>query len=354
MDALFEGPLPDEREATCSDCAMCVSDDAPAHPDALAFDAHSKCCTYLPELMNFLVGRVLSDDSAEGAPGRATVEARLDAGIAVSPLGLGVPRPYALLYAHAVAHDGFGRTGSLRCPHYLDADGGKCGIWQHRMSVCTTWFCKYVRGARGKRFWQEGLRPLLEEVERTVARHCLLELDVGPAALAQLFPPPRPASGEDVSQGSQLQREPERYRKSWGRWAGREREFYLAAWRLVERMPWADVVAVGGPALRARVLLAVEGYRAVRSKALPVRPYFAGLHIVHSTADYARVWAYSPYDPLALPTPMLGLLHRFNGRPARVVMEELAREEGAVLDAAEVRRLADFGILAEPDEQPQA
>lgn len=116
------------------------------------FDPQVKCCTYLPELPNFLVGRILADEDPALAVGRATVEKRLQAGVAVTPLGLDRTPFYDLLYQHA--DTAFGRSHTLRCPHYIE-EGGLCGIWQHRNSVCATWFCKHVRGAMGFRFWKE-------------------------------------------------------------------------------------------------------------------------------------------------------------------------------------------------------
>src|SRR4051795_2370550 len=91
LDELGAGPLPDEREATCSDCAMC-SDDPQA--DGEFFDRATKCCTYIPELFNFLVGRVLADDSEDPVArrGRASVVERIRCSDGVSPLGLARPR----------------------------------------------------------------------------------------------------------------------------------------------------------------------------------------------------------------------------------------------------------------------
>ena len=50
----------------------------PTGPD-LFFHRDTKCCTYLPDLPNFLVGRILEDPDPALAPGRASVERRIDA-----------------------------------------------------------------------------------------------------------------------------------------------------------------------------------------------------------------------------------------------------------------------------------
>ena len=56
---------------------MLVSDTSGAQPET-GYNPETKCCTYMPELWNFLVGRILDDDSADTALGRASVEARID------------------------------------------------------------------------------------------------------------------------------------------------------------------------------------------------------------------------------------------------------------------------------------
>ncbi len=71
IDDLLGGPLPHESEATCEDCAMRPS--GPAAAGALVFAAETKCCTYVPEVPNFLVGRILDDPDPAFAPvARAT------------------------------------------------------------------------------------------------------------------------------------------------------------------------------------------------------------------------------------------------------------------------------------------
>src|SRR6266498_5696232 len=91
IDQLLAGPLPQESNATCDDCAMLPEDTRkPARSEAF-FNPQTKCCTYVPELPNYLVGQILSDDDPAFASGRATVEERLHLGVNVTPLGLGQP-----------------------------------------------------------------------------------------------------------------------------------------------------------------------------------------------------------------------------------------------------------------------
>src|SRR4051794_40152273 len=105
MRALVGSELENESVATCASCVMLPAADAPKpSSSATFFNPATKCCTYLPELHNFLVGAVLSDPDNHPA-GTASLERRIDEGIEVTPLGLGRPRSYLLIY-----DDGGGQT----------------------------------------------------------------------------------------------------------------------------------------------------------------------------------------------------------------------------------------------------
>ncbi len=138
MDELLAGPIPPETDATCEDCAMAPKEGEPPPSDGTFFDRNVKCCGYVPELPNFLVGRILADDNPDMATGQATTRQRIQARFAVTPLGLGQPPIYALLYQHSGA--AFGQSRTMRCPHYVEEKWGICSIWRHRNSVCVTYF----------------------------------------------------------------------------------------------------------------------------------------------------------------------------------------------------------------------
>jgi hypothetical protein len=108
IDDLLDGPLPHESEATCENCAMWPSVGSPGAA-TLAFHRETKCCTYIPALANFLVGRIVEDDDPALAPGRASIEARIDARLGVTPLGIDRPAVHALLY-HVGVSAAFGRS----------------------------------------------------------------------------------------------------------------------------------------------------------------------------------------------------------------------------------------------------
>ena len=352
IEALRGGSIPAESEATCDRCAMLAPPSSPASgenrravPDGdLFFDPRVKCCTYVPALPNFLVGRILLDPAPESAAGRASVEARIAAGVGVTPAGLEQPRAFNVLYRKGP--EAFGRSVSMRCPHY-GPDTGTCGIWRHRQSACTTWFCKFVRGAIGHRFWT-ALRHLLETVERSLAAHCVLALNPGAEAIRRLVVPPV-ADADRCLTAADLDGvpDPARHRSAWGRYAGREREFYEASARLVEAFTWSDVIRVTGAEVELAAALVKEAFRALSSDALPARPTVGPVQMVPLGPDRLRVSAYSAYDPLVIPKALGDALHFFDGRPTRSALAAIAAEAGLEVERPVVRRLADFEVLVE-------
>jgi hypothetical protein len=319
---------------------MCAAGTRQSEVSGFFFDPSTKCCTYIPALANFLVGRILADDDPAFSAGRATVEARLAAGVAVTPLGLGQPPSFALLYENTAVNS-FGRSRSLRCPHYLEP-GGRCGVWKHRASVCATWYCKHVRGATGRKFWQ-ALHRLLSEVERTLAPWCVLQLDPGPDALERLFPPRRlNAAGDDTLDDLQ---DPSVHRALWGRWFSREVEFYKECGRLVSGLSWGDVTAIGGPQIQIFSRLAREAYGALMSNELPTRLKVGDFKIVNMNRGSCWVCAYADSDPLETSRDLLDILRYFDGRTVDQTLRSITSAEGVELDRALVRKLVDFEIL---------
>lgn len=350
IDELLGGPIPDETNATCSSCAMLVSDATGAQSDA-GYNPETKCCTYMPELWNFLVGRILDDDSVDARAGRATVEARIDRGLVVTPLGLGRSRTFRLIYGTGGATT-FGLSRSLRCPHYLHEQGGLCGVWRHRESTCATWFCKHVRGAVGLNFWSH-LHQLLRAAENALAGWALLELGFDRAALAHLYEPRREENrakltGRDVDGAP----DPADIRASWGAWRGRERELYRESAHLVAALEWNDVLRLGGAQLAVYAAIVEDAYERLMNDAIPARPTPALVQITPRGRDRVRITGYSGMDALEMPAEIARLVSYFDGRPVAEVIEEISRTEGVTVDPSFVRKLADFGILREAEITP--
>lgn len=335
IDQLLAGPIPPETKATCDDCAMLPQ---PGMAQAgIVFHPETKCCTFEPALVNYRAGLILSDDDTDLAPGRRTVEERLRARVAVTPWGLHPSARFSLLYKNGA--NTFGRAPALGCPHQIE---GQCGIWRHNPATCTTWFCKHVRGATGLDFWND-LGELLREVDKQIGLWCALEVGAEPGPLARLLEMDKPLDAAEL--GGAIQED--RYRALWGRWAGRETEFYRACADRVRPLSWDDLVRICGPRVTVLSRLVRERYARLTSQAAPDRPRVGLIQIEGMVSGKYTAVTYSPYDPLRISPELTAVLPHFDGRPTDEVLQEIRVQRGIRLDPALVRRMADFRVLVE-------
>jgi hypothetical protein len=350
IDTLLLSPVSPETRATCEDCAMCAPEGAPPSSNTVYFSPQVKCCTYQPRLPNYLVGRALEDTDFAFSAGRATLEQRIDRGLGVSPLGIDQTATFGLIYEHG--HEAFGRAESMRCPHYLEEGGGRCGIWRHRNSVCATWFCKHERGALGMAFWHR-LRDLLMAVEVSLAAWCVVESDLDVEAIASLFPErPRPGTKSSLSAADvDGHLDTAMARRVWGGWLGREREFYRECALRVGPLTWEDVSRIGGPEVVVRSRLARQAHQALGSEELPERLTAGTFHILSTGRENVRVVSYTGSDPLDLAPEILEILPYFDGRPISQAVRAIEKERRVRVEEDLIRKLADFEILI--PEQPR-
>lgn len=153
---LDELPEPTEPRADCARCVMTPPRVPEAHP--WAFSTETRCCTYHPELPNYLCGRALARDDA----GAARLRARLEDPSGVTAWGVREPASWAERRVDSKRQ--FGRDVAIRCPMWI---GGElsCGIWRDRTGVCRSWFCKHEHGALSRARWRaiEGVFTHLED-----------------------------------------------------------------------------------------------------------------------------------------------------------------------------------------------
>jgi hypothetical protein len=349
LSEALPGAIPAETKATCENCAMCQQA-APNTPQTMFFNPKTKCCTYLPELANFLVGRILLEPDASAVLGRDKLEERIVKGIAVTPFGVVKPPLYDLMYTQAT--DFFGKSEAMLCPYYIE-EGGLCGVWKHRNSICATWYCKHNRGATGFVFWRT-VQKMLALVERNLAVWCILQLDLGANALKRLFPldlSNQPGTGRAPLDAKQLDglKDEADYRRVWGNWYGREVEFYKATAHLVSGLSWGQVLEIGGADLLAMATLTQEAYRTLVSEEIPPRLQSGAFRIVRTGSERHLVESYSGYDPLSIPRPLMGVLDYFDGRPTAEAVQAIYDEKDLNLTPSLVRKLADFQVLMPAD-----
>jgi Fe-S-cluster containining protein len=327
------GPIPAETRATCQTCVMLPAPGGPA--DGTYFHPATKCCAFQPHIPNFLAGRILMEEDPSIQAGREELERRIARRVAISPRWAGPGSVFDLLYRSTP--NVFGRAPELRC-QFLDANGG-CGVWKHRPAVCSTWFCKHVRGATGHNFWKVADK-LLQLVEQELGLWCLAELKVGSAevlAMSDQSSPDVSELGGEMNWGL--------YRKTWGDWVGREADFYRACARLVDPLTWEQVERVSGPRVRILAQILSDAYKHLESKAIPERLRLGRIHFTGVEAGGFRIVGYSGFDPLLMPEKLARTLKYFDGKPIEETLEAILTRENIRLDMNLVRKMVDFGIL---------
>ncbi|HVJ91360.1 MAG TPA: hypothetical protein VM580_16260, partial [Labilithrix sp.] len=225
VNDFFDRPKVIEGRATCDNCAMC--DHGQKSPVAMEFfHPDTKCCTFHPNLANYLVGSILADKSPAMAEGKKRIRAIIKTRVGVAPQFLSRPRKLTLIMSNY--SEAFGRAKSLLCPFYDGSNPeGACTIWKHRESVCMTYYCKYSGGKRGFSYWT-ALKRYLFFVEALLARSAAHAID----------PRVKEPRGdrltlEDIED---LPAKDADYRTSWQSWVGREEVFYLKCHEWVSRL----------------------------------------------------------------------------------------------------------------------
>lgn len=295
MRALLSGLetelFPPEVLATCSHCAM-----APGRPERVALRAPARCCTYQPNLPNFLVGRAL----AQGGTGAERLRGQMHTANA-----MGIPRSdaYQALYERRLYDEvGYGNDEALTCPYWEE---GRCTIHASREAVCRTWYCKLAHGARGARV-MAALKEALQEAEGVLARACLAEGS-----------PPAPGSSAE----------------EWEAW------FRACA-------AYVDSLEVENPVDVERIRAAVQE----RERPLPE---VVGVNLRHWQRETEGwgVSAWSSYDLVDVPPWIFEFFSRLDGqRSWRDVQLELGRQTGHWISDDLVLSLWRRGVLATPEE----
>lgn len=139
---------------------------------------HLKCCTFQPNLPNFLVGALITEFEKR----RESWFHEMLKSEGALPLGLRPPMEYRRKFLSRGPRD-FGRREDLLCTFY-DRETGGCRIWRHRGSVCTSFFCRSDLGPRGLRFWSL-FGDYLHHVEMCLAEEALVHLDFTPRDLSR-------------------------------------------------------------------------------------------------------------------------------------------------------------------------
>jgi len=356
LPELYRGLLPDffhqdvpaETKATCSSCAMC-KDNAQGAVDSVDgvsrfFRPDTKCCTYSPRLPNYLVGALLSDERPELAEGRRRMEEKLASRVGVTPQWVRPPAKFHFLYKNG--HQFFGRAASLRCPYFAVETGG-CTIWPYREAVCSTFFCKYVAGADGRKFYMS-MKTYLTLAEIQLSRWTALQLlpDYVLSGRDRAETQAAPLSVEDLDDTAPPAKA---YAELWKEYAGREADYYRACFKLVRELPADGLEKLLGLDGTIELKTLEKLHDTAVSPKLPRTLRFNPDATVQWMSDGSvALGAYNEYDAVALPGEAYGLLVEFTGRqPVAAVRQHLRDHKQADLSEDVLVELYRHRILVE-------
>ncbi len=228
LPEIFHQDIPPEPFSNCSNCPMIAEKmDAPDSDLAKPFSPHTKCCTFTPRIPNYMVGGILSDIDPSLIEGKERILERIKLKKGVIPNGIYPTKRYHDYY-EANAQNEFGRSKKLRCPFFVD-DKFNCTIWKYREAICSFWFCKHLASDIGAEFWKS-VTDYLKNIQGSFiaisANECGLQLvDLyGKNTSYEL-------DGENNSFNNI-----EQYSKTWGKWEGREDQYYIRCFEIVKNL----------------------------------------------------------------------------------------------------------------------
>lgn len=315
----FGSEIPEETVATCARCAM-WPDPASACSSRRGFSKQTKCCTYHPELPNYLVGALLSSRSRALATGRERLRSVISSRIGVMPQGVRRPAKHALLTTNAP--DAFGRSATLVCPYYARHDG-RCTIRPLWNAVCNTWFCKHNAGQDGWLFWQS-LKRYLSDVETALTQYALHELG-WPAD--QIIRPHASDPSLTSREVDDLPLDREAYGALWRDWVGREEALYRKTYRVAAALSRAEFEGLMGIAHTILLDDLRKKHQAQLEPKLPnVLKRNPELRTEKVDNSYVLI-GYSPLDPLMASKRVYDMLDFFDGRRANEQVCRLIEKE---------------------------
>jgi hypothetical protein len=280
------------------------------------FFPFAKCCTSMPVLPNFLVGGILQDTDPAFAEGRMQFE-REAPNAASNPLQIGLSLSGWVLRGLRP----FGKSEIQRCPYFIPRQGGMCGIWRYRESICSTWFCKYEHGANSRQFWNS-VRQLLIVLQNALSVWAASKLGIS-------------ATSSFLNQ------------LPWNQWQGREREFYIACFELVSALSWTQILEIGGNEAKTWIDAVQSAFDLLNSESIPEKLVSGNYKRYVLPNETSRFVSYNEYDLIDLPNSIAELLPRFDGRPWMNVLKSIKEETGIDVDASLVRKLWEYSILVE-------
>lgn len=224
-----------ETKATCHDC-LCSKLERGNLP---FYQKHLKCCTFHPFLPNYEVGAILSSNIVSESI-KALIREKIRLREYALPMGIFVPVAYQVKFNNRKPED-FGQREEFLCPYY-DRKNQNCGIWHHRGSVCTSYFCASDRGEAGLQFW-EMLGDYLHICEMVMAQDCVVSMGLPPECIDGQLEYINCATGTPEELASHSMSEPV-FKSHWADWGDDIEEFYLSCSRYRQSVGTEELAAL--------------------------------------------------------------------------------------------------------------
>ena len=291
----------------------------------IQFSKETKCCTYYPNLPNYLVGALLSKNDPGLKKGQELVHEIIHSRLGIVPLGVRRTRKYELLTKQAL--NAFGKSRIMVCP-FFEQDEGLCTIRPIWNATCNTWFCKYNTGHDGQRFWI-ALRRYLSRMEKVLSQYVAYKMGFEARDIILPKTDTEPWTEKDLDD-----QPPDitNYKEQWKRWVGREEDFYKESYGLIIGLSRDDFDRIAG--ITQEILLKdLEDKH--RDIILPILPKILRRNpklIVEKTRQGEYILtSYSPFDPLGVSKRVYDMLdyfdgHQSNEEASRIILDQLGAE----------------------------
>ena len=223
------------------------------------------------------------------------------------------------------------------CPYFLK-ESGNCSIWKFRESVCSTYFCKHVAGSSGKHLWSD-VKKYLSHVEQCLGQYLAKEAGLDYFLKISL--------DLNVGQNSRLTHQeldglpPDSYEKIWGKWKGREDEFYKWTFQKVNEMSKSTFNEICG--IRQKVLL--KSLEMQRTEMLDIPEYLKVQEDwLPREGEKNKPIHYRSIDiQFELPSQVLNAFNE--GKPKSEIIKNLNEKEGIEIDDTLLLSLYHYRIL---------
>jgi len=244
---LSENRSINEYLASCKSCNMIKK-------RSDAFLPQTKCCTYFPEIPNYMVGAILYNKDIDSREGKKRISAIISEKKGVTPLGISPPKKYSVLFSSS--KDCLGKNKALVCP-FLIKRSKLCAIWKKADSNCLTYFCKYVYGPKGKEFWS-AINRYLKHVERALSLFVMFieKFDAISYKYIENYLNIKYLEREDLDG---MPPKPEVYKRLWSNYFSKEKYFYAKSFEIIRKLSKSDFERITG--ITQKILLEEVKYR---------------------------------------------------------------------------------------------